>query len=260
MECFTPRKIINNYSFGGGQKLLVPLAIYSFLGHIIQCFKLFVNDDYNWKHYFLTPIKEFVCTGSVTGNHPLWFLFSLFFVQLLFNELYVRKIKPQFIFIISIIIPIVLYYNSISNLPIYLTNVPLGLSVYTLGYILKNRQFDKKLISIAGIIYLGVILFYPSHLIFRSNTLNSGGNYLLAIIFSLAGCVVFNNIFKFLPNCRVLQFIGQHSMTYYVTHWVILNVCTLIMVTGFHRQGVTVFVMMILACLLIPTLIIKIKK
>ena len=49
-------------------------------------------------------------------------------------------------------------------------------------------------------------------------------------------------------------------MTYYVTHWVILNVCTLIMVTGFHRQGVTVFVMMILACLLIPTLIIKIKK
>ena len=174
--------------------------------------------------------------------------------------LYVRKIKPQFFFIISIIIPIVLYYNSISNLPIYLTNVPLGLSVYTLGYILKNRQFDKKLISIAGMIYLGVILFYPSHLIFRSNTLNSGGNYLLAIIFSLAGCVVFNNIFKFLPNCRVLQFIGQHSMTYYVTHWVILNVCTLIMVTGFHRQGVTVFVMMILACLLIPTLIIKIRN
>ena len=244
----------------GGQKILVPLAIYSFLGHIVQCLKLFASDDYNWKHYLLTPIKEFVCTGSVTGNHPLWFLFSLFFVQLLFNELYVRKIKPQFIFIINIIIPIVLYYNSISNLPIYLTNVPLGLSVYTLGYIFKNRQFDKKLISIAGIIYLGVILFYPSHLIFRSNTLNSGGNYLLAIIFSLAGCVVFNNIFKFLPNCRVLQFIGQHSMTYYVTHWVILNVCTLIMVTGFHRQGVTVFVMMILACLLIPTLIIKIKK
>ena len=145
VECFTPRKIINNYSFGG-QKLLVPLAIYSFLGHIVQCLKLFASDDYNWKHYFLTPIKEFVCTGSVTGNHPLWFLFSLFFVQLLFNELYVRKMKPQFIFIISIIIPIVLYYNSISNLPIYLTNVPLGISVYSLGYILKDRQFDKKFI------------------------------------------------------------------------------------------------------------------
>ena len=97
--------------------------------------------------------------------------------------------KPQFIFIISIIIPIALYYNSISNLPIYLTNVPLGMSVYTLGYILKDRQFDKKTILIAGIIYIGVMLFYPSHLIFRSNTLNSGGNYLLAIIFSLAGCV-----------------------------------------------------------------------
>ena len=143
-----------------GQKLLVPLAIYSFLGHIVQCLKLFVCDDYNWKHYFLTPIKEFVCTGSVTGNHPLWFLFSLFFVQLLFNELYVRKIKPQFIFIISIIIPIALYYNSISNLPIYLTNVPLGMSVYTLGYILKDRQFDKKTILIAGIIYIALI---PQH-------------------------------------------------------------------------------------------------
>lgn len=127
-----------------GQKLIIPLVVFSFLGHIIQCFKLFLSDDYNWKHYFLTPIKEFVYTGSVIGNHPYGFVFFIF-VQLLFNELYARKMKPQFIFIISIIIPIALYYNSISNLPIYLTNVPLGMSVYSLGYILKIDNLIRNL-------------------------------------------------------------------------------------------------------------------
>ena len=56
----------------GGIKLIIPLLVYSFIGHIVECVKLFVNGDLNWRHYVLTPFKEFVFTGSVNGNHPLW--------------------------------------------------------------------------------------------------------------------------------------------------------------------------------------------
>lgn len=240
--------------------MLIPLLVYSLIGHVVECIKLFVNGDLNWKHYLLTPFKEFVCTGSVTGNQPLWFLFSLFIVQLLFNELFVRKTKPILILLLSSLIPIVLFYCGDNNLPIYFANVPLGMAAYTCGYMIKEKQFEKIFFFPALMIYLGVMLLQPSHLVFRSNTLNSGGHYLLAIVFSLSACVVFNNIFKKLPNCNFLQFIGKNSMTYYVTHWIILNICSLVMINGFHCQNLWVFIVMAMSCLIIPTLIIKIKK
>lgn len=245
---------------GGGTKLLIPLVVYSLIGHIVECIKLFANGDFNWKHYLLTPFKEFVCTGSVTGNQPLWFLFSLFIVQLLFNELFVRKTKPILILLLSLLIPIVLFYCGDNNLFIYLANVPLGMAAYTCGYMIKEKQFEKSFFFPALMIYLGVMLLQPSHLVFRSNTLNSGGHYILAIAFSLSACVVFNNVFKKRPNCSWLQFIGKNSMTYYVTHWIILNICSLVMINGFHCQNLWVFVVMAMSCLIIPTLIIKLKN
>lgn len=257
---FYAPKISNDLFVRGGEKLLIPLLVYSLIGHVVECIKLFVNGDLNWKHYLLTPFKEFVCTGSVTGNQPLWFLFSLFIVQLLFNELFVRKTKPILILLLSLLIPIVLFYCGDSNLPIYLANVPLGMAVYTCGYMIKEKQFEKSLFFPALMIYLGVMFLQPSHLVFRSNTLNSGGRYLLAIVFSLSACVVFNNIFKKLPNCNYLQFIGKNSMTYYVTHWIILNICSLVMINGFHCQNLWAFIVMAMSCLIIPTLIIKLKN
>lgn len=257
---FYAPKISNDLFVRGGGKLLIPLLVYSLIGHIVECIKLFVNGDLNWKHYLLTPFKEFVCTGSVTGNQPLWFLFSLFIVQLLFNELFVRKTKPILILLLSLLIPIVLFYWGDNNLFIYLANVPLGMAAYTCGYMIKEKQFEKSFFFPALMIYLGVMLLQPSHLVFRSNTLNSGGHYLLAIAFSLSACVVFNNVFKKLPNCSWLQFIGKNSMTYYVTHWIILNICSLVMINGYHCQNIWVFVVMAMSCLIIPTLIIKLKN
>ena len=257
---FHSSKDSNNLVVRVGTKLLIPLVVYSLIGHIVECIKLFANGEGNWKHYLLTPFKEFVCTGSVTGNQPSWFLFSLFIVQLLFNELFVRKTKPILILLLSLLIPIVLFYCGDNNLFIYLANVPLGMAAYTCGYMIKEKQFEKSFFFPALMIYLGVMLLQPSHLVFRSNTLNSGGHYLLAIAFSLSACVVFNNVFKKRPNCSWLQFIGKNSMTYYVTHWIILNICSLVMINGFHCQNLWVFVVMAMSCLIIPTLIIKLKN
>lgn len=243
----------------GGRKLLLPLLIYSILGHVVECINLYIAGDYNWKHYLLTPFKEFICTGSVTGNHPLWFLFSLFFVQLIFNGLYVRKVQPVCTLLLGIAIPISLFYVD-ARLPIFIANISLGVAVYAIGLLMKERQFDIKIGTISLMLYLGIMIICPSHLIFRSNTLNVNGNYFFAILFSLAGCIVFDNLFKRIPNIQLLQFIGKNSMTYYVTHWIILNICSLILVRCFHMHGSLVFVLMVIACVLIPTLIIKIEN
>ena len=244
----------------GGIKLIIPLLVYSFIGHIVECVKLLVNGDLNWRHYVLTPFKEFAFTGSVNGNHPLWFLFSLFIVRLVFNELFTRKIYPIVIFLFGLLITTFLFYSGINYLPIYLSNVSLGIAVYSCGYMLKERQFEKSYLFPALLAYLGIMFLKPSHLVFRDMTLNDGGNYLCAILYSLSACVVFDNIFRSIPACNVLQFIGKNSMTYYVTHWIILSICFLVMVNGFNCHGFPVFIVMMASCLVIPTIIVKLKK
>lgn len=244
----------------GGIKLIIPLLVYSFIGHIVECVKLFVNGDLNWRHYVLTPFKEFVFTGSVNGNHPLWFLLSLFIVRLVFNELFARRIYPIVIFLFGLLITTFLFYSGIDYLPIYLSNVPLGIAVYSCGYMLKERQFEKMVLLFASLAYLGIMLLRPSHLVFRDMTLNEGGNYFCAVLYSLSACVFFNNLFRCLPSCNILQFIGKNSITYYVTHWIILSICSLVMISGFHCHSLTVFIVMIASCLVIPTIIVKLKK
>ena len=48
----------------------------------------------------------------------------------------------------------------------------------------------------------------------------------------------------------------MNSMIYYVIHWIILDICSLILVSGFHLHGYVFFILMIVVCLSIPTLII----
>lgn len=243
----------------GGGKLLVPLVKWLLLGHVVQCVKLFVCGDYDWKHYLLTPIKELFFTGSTTGNQPLWFLFSLFCVQFAFNELKRRKVNTGFILLMGVLVPTALFYLN-KPLPIYFANVPLGMSAYALGYMLKEKQFGKKVLVASLIVYLGIMIMLPSYLDFRSNALNENGNYILAVLFGLSGCVVFNNLFKRLPHMKILQFMGKNSMEYYVTHWIILNVCSLALGCMCSCGGVALFIVMIAACLFIPTMIVKIKN
>lgn len=206
----------------------------------------------------LTPFKEIAFTGSVNGNHPLWFLFSLFIVRLVFNELFTRRIYPIAIFLFWLLTTTVLFYSGIDYLPIYLYNIPLGIAVYSCGYMLRERQFEKMVLLFASLAYLGIMLLRPSHLVFRDMTLNEGGYYFCAVLYSLSACVVFNNLFRCHPSCNILQFIGKNSMTYYVTHWIILSICSLVTRSGFHCHSL--YIVMIASCLVIPTIIVKLKK
>lgn len=242
------------------RKLLIPLLVYSLIGHVVECFKLYANDDYNWKHYLLTPFKEFLFNGSIVGNQPLWFLFSLFFVKVICNELYQWKFKPILLFCVGCAISAIFYYMNCKGLPIYFVNIPLGIGIYSLGYVMRERQFNKVVLFVSFILYFGIMIICPSHLIFGANSLNNGGSYGLAIVYSVTGCIFFNNLFRKIPNSTVLQFVGKNSMTYYVVHWIVINICWLFLIIVYPVSGVIVFIVMLMSCFIIPTIIIKFKS
>lgn len=216
------------------------------------------DGDYNWKHFFLTPFKELLFTGGLEGNRPLWFLFTLFWTQLIFNYLFQKKLSAYWMVFGGLIWAIIMYllgYNS----PTYMVNIPLAIAVYALGYLWKDNQFTKRYVSIALIAYLSVMIYCPSHLIFAANVLNPEGVYVLSLVFSIAGCILFNNIFKYIPNFPVLQYIGRHSMVYYISHWLMLTLCLIIFGKLWHSNFWLVVVMGV-SCLFFPPMLEQILK
>ena len=240
----------------GGKKLIYPFVVFSILGYVIHISSIYFSGDRNWIHYILTPIKEFVIGGSIGGNDVLWFLTSLFMVQVLFNELMVRNIKIPYVAIGGVIIAYLCHILYIDK-PAYLANVALGISMYSLGYIWKERQFSAKLAIFAVVIYIIIMLLDPSHIDLRTNALYGNGIYILAIAFSLAGCIVINNVFHHLPKIPIINYVGRESMAFYVTHMLVLE---LLMMIPFEQIGVSggyVFGIMCLSCLFVPFLLKK---
>lgn len=219
---------------------------------------MITDGDYNWKHYLLTPFKELLFTGGLEGNRPLWFLFTLFWTQLIFNYLFQKKLSAYWMVFGGLILAIIMFllgYNS----PTYMVNIPLAIAVYALGYLWKDNQFTKRYVSIALIAYLSVMIYCPSHLIFAANVLNPEGVYVLSLVFSIAGCILFNNIFKYIPHFPVLQYIGRHSMVYYISHWLMLTLCLIIFGKLWHSNFWLV-VAMGGSCLFFPPMLEQILK
>lgn len=106
--------------------------------------------------------------------------------------------------------------------PLWIVNVPTGILFYSLGCGLKDFQNKKKIVYISFVIYMCVMLFYPSIVDFRSMQLLKG-NFYLWLLASVAGIVLINICAKRLPKSNFLQFIGKHSMSFYVSHWILLE-------------------------------------
>lgn len=80
---------------------MIPFVVFSLVGHLLQCVKMFMEGDTNWVHYILSPIKLIILSGSVGGNLPLWFLTSLLAVQLMYTWLH-KYVRDEWIVLLSL--------------------------------------------------------------------------------------------------------------------------------------------------------------
>lgn len=67
------------------------------------------------------------------------------------------------------------------------------------------------------------------------------------------------NFLDGLAGLLIIDMILGNSMEYYVTHWIILNICSVICSRLLHWSGVESFCLMVVLSLLIPSMILKIK-
>ena len=235
----------------GCKKLMVPFAVFSLLGHLSMIIHMYVSGDHWWVHYILSPIKSLLLNGAVEGNIPLWFLPSLLCVQLLYAFMH-PKMRDEWICLLNIGVAYLTFKLDL-HYPTYIGNVALGLFAYSIGHRLKDVQYSRKLFIIATVSYLTIYFIQPYSIDLRVNYLFMG-YYPLAVLFNLFGCVLINNLFKTISgHFRLLEYVGVRSMSFYVMHWFVLNVC----LWTFNLSHWALFSIIIISCIIVLPLLDK---
>lgn len=241
------------------KRYLRPFFVFTLIGQFLYSIKLYQNGYHDIMYYVLIPIKELVIWGSTMGNLPLWFLISLSVVVLL--EHYFYK-KMQLIGFVAILIACILNYYQYDNIPLYMGNICTGLFFYSIGYNIRNLQYKNIIFIISIVGYFAIYIFSPSFVDMRSNKLICG-NYLIWIIFSIMGIIVINNIFKRvrLINKFYLDEIGRNSIIYYVLHWIMLIVISIILnALGIEDKWNVFFIILVSCIVLLPLVTIYFRR
>ena len=216
------------------KRLLVPYIAFGIIGFVLDGIIFFSNQTECGMMAFMgRQIDSFLRHTVMWSTAASWFLLSLFVARTIFNAL-CNKIHPllltTFFAFTAYCIYIAniydvgfnlkigahnLYYNFPSH---YMGTMCHGLSLYSLGYFLREKQFDSKILSISVIIFV-LKYFILDGIDFKMN--EPANNYLLAVLYGMAGCVVINNIFRRFVNVRIplISYIGKNSMVYYLVHY-----------------------------------------
>lgn len=102
-------------------------------------------------------------------------------------------------------------------------NICSGLFFYICGKELKERQYDKRILSLSLLVLVVLGITSPTIVtMFGNFKLYDCGYYALWYPFCLAGIIVFNNLIKFVGKFLEhydFDKIGKNSMIYYVVHY-----------------------------------------
>ncbi len=232
-----------------------------------------------YKFYFNMPLYDYTTIGNMaivflTGirnqifyNIPLWFLPTLFAIEVIFYL--IRKINNKYIEIILIIALssfFVLKWNTLYNPKLFWT-IDTGLFYllfFALGYYIRNEIFKLKLSKTAQNILFVLALTINTLPIYAKNiyeyilTSSTGlAYYMVLTLTALVGIYVVIKISQILKRNRILEFIGRNSLTFFGLHvliyWVLNKIIT-ISINETILSIIYVLLSTIIITLLIPIL------
>ncbi len=198
----------------GSKKLLIPAIVFSVIGFIYYILSV------HPKTSFSKEFGHFYAYGSFHGNFPLWFLFSLFVVQITYSIIRKCKIPSWIIAILSLLFFFIC--KNIGFRPFTIYNASLGLMFFALGNFLKELQYEKKVFIPCIIIYIG-FFFIHFEIDFLYHIFQPP---LIAIPWAIAGCILTNVLFRSFPHLCIapLRFFRHYAMEFYCTHIIIIYI------------------------------------
>lgn len=230
---FNPKAVKEN-SKKDAKKLLKQFAIWSAIGYV--CYILH-HAILTLRVAFYTPIRSLLLGGSIPMNNALWFLLTLFVVRFIAN-MALPKMNALVISIVSMLVACFIRLINYHYMPFTLYSATWGLCFFCAGYVMKKYEQNKWVVLIAVIISLLAIFLTDIPNVYGMMATIQWYWYILWYPVSIAGCVVFNNVCSWIDNfgksvfwdnrldmpLPILKWVGRHSMTFYVAHYIIFRV------------------------------------
>ncbi len=234
---------------GGGKSLLLPFLFFAAIGFLCDLPFAWIGSDDPWYKLLASPFYHILRNGAESGNLPLWFLWSLFFVRIAFHLL--MKARIAYLILVFPLIGFLLDRFGII-LPLTLSTVFLGTTFYACGYLYtKYGPATWPVTLLAAIVWTGIFFGEMSTVNMWINHV-SNGSYLLWVIASIAGLIVVTEAARRMPPLPAIQRIGQNSLTYYALHWIILNtVVHLMRLFGIDTAGWGSAALQAVACIIL---------
>lgn len=210
------------------QNLLLPYIVFSVVGYVLVSFySLIVDNEYDWRHYIVTPIWKLVWEGATDDNLPLWFLLTLFFCHMLYDTIFSflgYSDRKNLLFIIACIL--IAWGCNVFKIyrPLYFANTFMCLAFFATGYYVRTKQYDNRFLLLSILVLIISICTTVPSVNIRTNILYEGF-YPLFFPYVFACCIIINNAFYRLPLCNKLFLtIGMDSYFIYVSHWIIITI------------------------------------
>lgn len=208
------------------KKNLIPFIFFFWIGFIINVpFEIYNSKRPLWR-IFSTPFYEVLVNGGGGyWNAPIWFLLSLFIVNIFY---YI--IDNKFDVSIILLFPLLGFLIFISGIKMYLglNNVFIATFFYAYGRFSKKSILVKPsfvdIIFILTYIIIQIICF--SNVDFRTHSVTEG-NYFSYLISAMIGIYILNKYLLYMgirTNKLTLIFsdIGRNSIIYFACHWIFL--------------------------------------
>ncbi len=216
------------------KRLLIPYVVWGTIGFLV--YALYLPFEYQRYHHPIEPMtwSHLWSTSSFWGNEPVWFLFSFFSAYILVH--FMKKIhivKPISVFqtVLLLTFPFISYwlYTQHNPLPMSLSNVFMGVFFFYVGrgwrWVLERLGRGQALALCCLLIVAFIVSNILWHGEYAMSTNRFTGNPWAAffntfiILTGLSGFLI-----KLpLPRVPVINYIGQHSMVYFVAHYPLLQ-------------------------------------
>ena len=213
---------------GSIRRLLVPYFIYSVLGYAIWGIRLLLENNLHINYLYIW-VAEIIWKGAIWTNGPLWYLIGLFIIRLLYS-LIGNNQRYVLLCTVAMCAIAIAMHNYRVDIPIMCYNIPLGAFFFGLGLILSKYDSllkNRTIIYLCSTIFIFAMMVCPSTVSVYENKLCQG-YYSVWLFSSFSGIVLFLNLFKKLPTCVPLCWVGRHTMPILVFHMPIMSVYLII--------------------------------
>ncbi len=212
----------------GWQKLIFTFIIWSFIGWLAHIGWHCFAGDLTPRIAFYSPIRSLILSASVPINGAVWFLPILFLVRIIGNWLLSKNIRAEWIILGAAICVLAIKLLKWRFMPVYVSGTAWGLFFFSVGYLLKEKETNKWIASIAALVFI-VSLFTDIPSVYSKS-----GTPLIQVLWypaCVSGCVSFNNVCRLFAKIPIVahsqkgifKYVGRNAMNFYVPHKIIFH-------------------------------------